>query len=428
MMGRAGKCPWNQGSPMVTHLWPTMRSPGTTSVTRSTSTNGQRCGRICRMRSISIEWCFTRLTRPRRDRRSRGRARRARAATARAARPGILPRRPPRGTSPMTPLLAAMRAPSPTVDVVGEAGLAADEHPASQRDRAREARTAPRGCVPSPTSPLWPTWTCASSFAPRRTRVGASVPASTVQSGPMTTSSSMTTPPSCGTARTAPAGPAPSRSPGARSTAPAPIVTRAPMTTRGPRTALGAMTQPAPDDRGRIRHLAQRRAAPPSPRSRARAPRRRGRRPERWSRATRPRGAPRRDAAASPRRPHAAPREHRREIARRPLARRARCAPAPRGRRRARARRAAPRARRATRRGVARRRPRSPCLGGGPGRRRRAGPRSCRARRRGRRARSRRAAVGDLDDAVGEIEVAAREGDRRAVDDEVVRRRCRRCA
>ena len=28
MMGRAGKCPWNQGSSMVTHLWPAMRSSG----------------------------------------------------------------------------------------------------------------------------------------------------------------------------------------------------------------------------------------------------------------------------------------------------------------------------------------------------------------------------------------------------------------
>src|ERR1700735_1632257 len=39
---------------MLTHLWPAMRSPGTTSVTRSMSTNGQRCGRIWRIRSISI--------------------------------------------------------------------------------------------------------------------------------------------------------------------------------------------------------------------------------------------------------------------------------------------------------------------------------------------------------------------------------------
>src|SRR5258708_32847256 len=54
MMGRPGKCPWNHGSPIVTHLCPTMRSPGTTSITRSTSTNGQRCGRIWRIRSISI--------------------------------------------------------------------------------------------------------------------------------------------------------------------------------------------------------------------------------------------------------------------------------------------------------------------------------------------------------------------------------------
>src|SRR5258708_1893764 len=39
---------------MVTHLWPRMRSPATTCVTRSTSTNGQRSGQIWSIRSLSI--------------------------------------------------------------------------------------------------------------------------------------------------------------------------------------------------------------------------------------------------------------------------------------------------------------------------------------------------------------------------------------
>ena len=58
MIGFFGKCPRNQGSFMLTHLCPRMRSFGTTSVTRSTITNGQRCGRIWRMRSMSssVRW------------------------------------------------------------------------------------------------------------------------------------------------------------------------------------------------------------------------------------------------------------------------------------------------------------------------------------------------------------------------------------
>ena len=183
-------------------------------VTRSTRTNGHRCGRICRMRSISI--VVVRLhaspgsaSSPDRgaDER-RGRASPARAATAPRGTAGYPATIAPGGTSPMTPLFAGDARAVADRDVVGDRRPGRRRAP---RGRASPSRRSPHCAAtmrPSPMSPLWPTCTCASSLAPRRTRVGESVPASIVQSGPIDTSSSMTTPPSCGTARTAPAGPA----------------------------------------------------------------------------------------------------------------------------------------------------------------------------------------------------------------------------
>ena len=138
MMGRAGKCPWNQGSPIVTHLWPTMRSRGTTSVTRSTSTNGHRCGRICRMRSISIVvGSFT--VRARSSSAPRAAVELREGAQPPRARHGRVSchDRPRRYIADDAALGGDARAVAHG-HVVGDAGLAADEDAPAERDRAGE--------------------------------------------------------------------------------------------------------------------------------------------------------------------------------------------------------------------------------------------------------------------------------------------------
>ena len=50
--GKSGKWPWKNGSSLVTFLIPTMRS-GSISTMRSTSRNGERCGRMARISLIS---------------------------------------------------------------------------------------------------------------------------------------------------------------------------------------------------------------------------------------------------------------------------------------------------------------------------------------------------------------------------------------
>jgi hypothetical protein len=130
-------------------------------------------------------------------------------------------------------------------DVVGDAHLAPDEHPRAHGDRAGEARLG-RDDRPLTDVAVVPDVNVRVELRAAPMRWARGSPASIVHSGPMYTSSSMTTPPRCGTDRTAPPAPKAHPKPGCPMTAPGPMVTRAPTTTRGPRMAVGAMEQPGP--------------------------------------------------------------------------------------------------------------------------------------------------------------------------------------
>src|SRR5205809_4865670 len=97
----------------------------------------------------------------------------------------------------------------------------------------------------SPTSTLWPIWTRLSILVPRRTMVSPKVARSIVVLAPISTSSSMTTPPVCGILRWR----APSKAnpkPSAPMTAPGCTSTRRPSRAPASSVTCGPSTQPSP--------------------------------------------------------------------------------------------------------------------------------------------------------------------------------------
>src|SRR5260370_23717205 len=123
---------------MVTHLWPRMRSFGAKCVTRSTSTNGHRCGRIWRIRSISIDVLMTFTRKP-------GRQNRSSIQLGKGAQPSEARDRRISCHDPSGRYIADDAAlggdPRPVAhgDVVGDPGLAADQDAGADLDGPGEA-------------------------------------------------------------------------------------------------------------------------------------------------------------------------------------------------------------------------------------------------------------------------------------------------
>ncbi len=162
----------------------------------------------------------------------------------------------------MTPAWAATRAPSPILrwSAIPACPASTTPSPISTLPATPTWATITQS---RPTRTLWPMCTRLSILLPRPTTVSPSVPRSTVQFAPISTSSSIRHPPTCGTFTRAPASPTypkpsvPSRAPGwtrtrsprrvpCRSEQACPILHSRPISTPSSRRQCAPIREPAP--------------------------------------------------------------------------------------------------------------------------------------------------------------------------------------